>query len=274
MINKKQFKICYTGFNYLRIAITFVRKNGKPLMLPIHYNEKIQGMIYRNLSKSLSDWLHTTGYEKGKRKFKLFTFSRLQGNYKARNGEITFKGPVKLWVGSPNTEILESFATHLVHETEIRLGRNPCELISVEVFMNHAVKSPVRVKTLSPITVYSTLYTPERKRKTYYYSPQESEFSALIIKNITKKLQAFHSENAEIPKPDNASIKPIHVKNRHLSIINYKGFIIKGWMGIYELHLPKPYLSMALDAGLGAKNSQGFGMVEVIETMRPNSTGK
>jgi len=54
----------------------------------------------------------------------------------------------------------------------------------------------------------------------------------------------------------------------------FKGFIIKGWMGIYELHLPETYLSMALDAGLGAKNSQGFGMVEVIETMRPNTTGK
>ena len=117
----------------MRIAILFSGEKGNTLTLPVHYNEKIQGMIYRHLSKPLADWLHESGYAKGKRKFKLFTFSRLQGKYRIRNGEISFFGPVKLWISSPNKDILESFATHLVREPEIRLGRHQCVLISVEV---------------------------------------------------------------------------------------------------------------------------------------------
>ena len=249
----------------MRIAITFIGKREQSLSLPVHYNEKIQGMIYRHLSKSLAEWLHGTGYEQGKRRFRLFTFSRLQGKYKIKNGEISFSGPVKLWVSSPNKDILESFATHLVKESVIRLGRNTCELISVEVMMNRPLKSPVRVRALSPITVYSTLYTPEKRRKTYYYSPQEPEFNTLILKNLSKKLQAFHNSAVEIPEPDGASIRPVHVNTRHLAILKYKNTIIKGWRGIYELNLPEPYLSMAMDAGLGAKNSQGYGMVEVVK---------
>jgi CRISPR-associated endoribonuclease Cas6 len=130
--------------------------------------------------------------------------------------------------------------------------------------MNQSLTPPVRVKTLSPITVYSTLYTPEKKRKTYYYSPQEPGSSTQIINNLAKKLEAFHGGKVEIPEPKGATVRSVYVTNRHLSIINYKGTIIKGWRGIYELDLPEPYLSMALDAGLGAKNSQGFGMVEVV----------
>ncbi len=249
----------------MRIAITFIGKREQSISLPIHYNEKIQGMIYRHLSKTLADWLHGAGYEQGKRRFRLFTFSRLQGKYRIKNGEISFSGLVKLWVSSPNKDILESFATHLVKESVIRLGRNTCELVSVEVMMNRPLKSPVRVRVLSPITVYSTLYTPEKRRKTYYYSPQEPEFNTLILKNLSKKLQAFHNSAVEIPEPDGASIRPVHVNTRHLAILKYKNTIIKGWRGIYELNMPEPYLSMAMDAGLGAKNSQGFGMVEVMK---------
>jgi len=45
--------------------------------------------------------------------------------------------------------------------------------------------------------------------------------------------------------------------------VKYKGTVIKGWMGIYRLKGAVSLLKMALDAGLGAKNSQGFGCVEI-----------
>jgi CRISPR-associated endoribonuclease Cas6 len=133
----------------VRIAISFVPKDEKPLVLSVHYNEKVQGMIYHNLSESLANWLHGEGYQREKRRFRLFTFSRLQGKYRVKNGEITFSGPVRFLMSSPNKDILESFATHLVRQGEIALGRNRCELISVEVLMNQPLTPPVRVKTLS-----------------------------------------------------------------------------------------------------------------------------
>lgn len=44
----------------------------------------------------------------------------------------------------------------------------------------------------------------------------------------------------------------------------FKGTVIKGWTGLYELSLPEPLFQIAYDTGLGSKNSQGFGMVEVV----------
>ncbi len=43
------------------------------------------------------------------------------------------------------------------------------------------------VKTLSPITVYSTLETPDGRKKTYYYNPFKADFKELIIKNLQRK---------------------------------------------------------------------------------------
>jgi len=54
------------------------------------------------------------------------------------------------------------------------------------------------------------------------------------------------------------------VSNRNLVVANFKGTWIKGWTGLYELNLPEPYFTIAYDTGLGAKNSQGFGMVDVV----------
>jgi CRISPR-associated endoribonuclease Cas6 len=39
---------------------------------------------------------------------------------------------------------------------------------------------------------------------------------------------------------------------------------VKGWSGFFELTGHPEFLSFALDAGLGSRNAQGFGMVEVV----------
>jgi len=50
-----------------------------------------------------------------------------------------------------------------------------------------------------------------------------------------------------------------------MKLLIYKGTVIKAWMGIYSLMLPRVLFEIAFDSGIGAKNSQGFGMIEAIE---------
>jgi CRISPR-associated endoribonuclease Cas6 len=50
--------------------------------------------------------------------------------------------------------------------------------------------------------------------------------------------------------------------------MRYRDTVIKAWSGIYELDLPEPFFLLAYDSGLGSKNPQGFGMVEVITDYR------
>ena len=73
-------------------------------------------------------------------------------------------------------------------------------------------------------------------------------------------------ENVALDVPEDAYIRPIKVDTkRNFHIIIFKDFVIKAWSGIYELNMPHPLIKMAYDAGLGSKNSQGFGMWEIVE---------
>ncbi|MBX6764787.1 MAG: CRISPR-associated endoribonuclease Cas6, partial [Rubrobacteraceae bacterium] len=62
-----------------------------------------------------------------------------------------------------------------------------------------------------------------------------------------------------------ASIRPYQVRSADQKVLRFKGTVVKGWMGLYELRMPRPYLQLAYDTGLGSKNSAGFGMFEVIK---------
>jgi len=61
-----------------------------------------------------------------------------------------------------------------------------------------------------------------------------------------------------------AWVKPYKVRSADQKILRFKGTVIKGWTGLYEVKLPEPYFRLAYDVGFGAKNAQGFGMVGVV----------
>ena len=51
-----------------------------PVELPVHYGPLIQGMLYHRMENPLlRNYLHEQGFQFEKRRFKLFTFSRLTG---------------------------------------------------------------------------------------------------------------------------------------------------------------------------------------------------
>jgi CRISPR-associated endoribonuclease Cas6 len=237
--------------------------------LPVHYNGLVQGWIYRHLESSLARKVHLEGWQDGKRQIRFFTFSRLLGDVRVRNGRIRFLDDVRLVLASPLEEFLEDLALALMREGTVCLGDVDFEVTSVEVRHYPELHGPLFLKAVSPITVYSTFETPDGRKKTYYYAPQEPDFEQQVLANLRRKVRAWAGE--DIPE-DGATFSPYRVSTRNLSIVKYKGTVIKGWTGIYRLDAPESYLRMALDAGLGAKNSQGFGCVEVWEPRKKSIT--
>lgn len=248
----------------MRITVEFVTDDGR-LTLPLHYNGEIQGLIYRHLDWAISSRLHDEGISFGKRQFRFFTFSRIVGKYCIAGKQIEFTGPAQIHIGSVHEEILESLVKHLLTSGVILLGEKQCELLRVEVEEKPKINGPVRVKTLSPITTYSTLTTGDDRKKTYYYSPTEHDWEIQLLANLWRKSQALGWDQKDPKGLDGARIKPIRVGKKDVRIVKYKGTVIKGWTGIYELDLPEPFFNLAYDAGLGSKNSQGFGMLKVIQ---------
>ncbi len=257
----------------MRLRVSLAAEGGS-LGVPVQYNHLLQGLIYTNLDRALSEWLHEKGHAYGERRFKLFTFSRLFGKRKASNGRVRFDSPVHFYLGSVDSEVLGSFAEHLLTKPAVRLGNTRCRVVEVGVEPEPRIDpaKPIIVKTLSPITAYSTLQTPEGKKKTYYYAPQEKEWSESLVSNIARKAKALDWATDVDEDLKGAYVKPRKVGKTDQQILSFKGFWIKGWTGLYEVNLPEPYFRLAYDAGFGSKNAQGFGMVRVLEDKKDGGT--
>ncbi|MGC8984884.1 MAG: CRISPR-associated endoribonuclease Cas6 [Thermosulfidibacteraceae bacterium] len=245
----------------MRLRIRLQPQNDE-VTIPIHYNSFIQALIYRHLDRWLSDELHDVGFKDplSKRHIKFFTFSRLLSKEKkVKGGFITFKGDIHLILSSPNDEFIQSFASNLLKNNEIRISDRTFYIQSIEVEPLPEYREKVLIRVLSPITIYSTLFTPDGRKKTYYYSPFEEDFSSLIIKNLERKFRTWYGSDIEA----HGSIRPYRVNSKNQRIVLYENTVIKGWDGIYELCLPKELFKMAFEAGLGAKNSLGFGCIDL-----------
>lgn len=233
-----------------------------PLILPKSHNHLLQGVIYSLLDPLLRRRLHKEGYPYEKRRFKLFTFSRLLGKVKMFREYFQFNPPLKLIISSPKDEILQSLAEGLLKSPEIILGKNTVYIDSINVAARPSFNHKVTIKMLSPITIRSTLYGADGSKKSYYYSPFEKEFCRLIKENLRKKYKIVFNKN--LGNDFEFSIKPKKVPPSCEKIIIYKGTVIKAWMGIYEIKGNPEVIVLSYDTGLGAKNSQGFGCWEKL----------
>ncbi|MEO0255642.1 MAG: CRISPR-associated endoribonuclease Cas6 [candidate division WOR-3 bacterium] len=243
----------------MRIKIILTNSKENNIRLPLHYNYLIQSFIYKNIGEELAKFLHDEGFEYGKRKFKMFVFSRIfSKEFYIFKKEIIFDKEISFFLSSPLNEFISKFAENLLKNPEFEINRNFLTLKRIDVIQPIFPRKKEKIKMLSPLTCYSTLYKKESK-KTYYYSPFEREFEILIKENLRKKFEAFFKKSFEF----DFKIRPLEVDKNSEKIINYKGTVIKGWLGTYEVESEPEIIKFAYDAGLGSKNSQGFGMFEI-----------
>ncbi|MCD6575438.1 CRISPR-associated endoribonuclease Cas6 [Candidatus Aerophobetes bacterium] len=253
----------------MRLTITLQSSGPASLVkLSLHYNYALQSFIYHHISTHLANFIHNKGYRYEGRVFRLFTFSRMVGKYwiEKKDQTIVFSSPFKFQISSPVEEFIQEFAETLARVPDVSIENRSLLVSSIEVHFSPFITSPVFVRMLSPVTCYSTLLTADGKKKTYYFSPFEEEFSRLIRENIFKKYVSFYQRK---PASSEFSILPAKVDKRSEKIIKYTPHrasytIVKGWMGVYKLEGNPELIRLAYDAGLGAKNSQGFGMFEIM----------
>ncbi len=169
----------------LRCIITFL--SASKFVLPIAYNSLVQGFIYNHIDEVLSSWLHNEAISFEKRRFRFFTFSRLIGSYRLKEKKIEFSGPVKLYIGTIHKVVLQSLVENLLKNPSIKLGESSCEIQSIEIEPIPASNGPTLVRTLSPITIYSTLKGADGKKKTYYYSPFEKDWEGKLLDNLRRR---------------------------------------------------------------------------------------
>lgn len=246
----------------MRVSIEFAGE--KDLLLPIQYNHIVQGFLYNHMTDiDFSDFLHNEGFKYEKRKFKLFTFSRLEGEFSILRNEnkIKIKPPFKLTVASPIDEFIFDISQNMFKRDYCEFNSQRYKLNSLNIDSPPAFKDSARIKFISPVVMYSTIEEKGLKY-TYYYSPWDDNFSLLLLSNLLKKYELIYGEKLLDPY---FKLYPIGEKNnKYQKIIKYKDTVIKGWMGIYDVECSPDLLKLSYYTGLGSKNSQGFGCFEIL----------
>jgi len=230
------------------------------IVLPKSYNHLLQSFFYRNMDPILSKFLHDIGFVYGKRRFKLFTFSKIIGNMVKKDrkkGLVYFEPNITLYFASPLMDLISSSVKTFLKKENLFIGKNKLHLEAIEVIKPN-IDEEITVRCLSPITVYRTPL--EGNRKFIYKSPWQEEFYELIKNNLIKKYELVYGKNFK----GEIEIKPVKIDKKYKKKIIYKGTLIEAWEGYYKLSGNKEIIVLALEAGLGAKNSAGFGMVERV----------
>lgn len=224
--------------------------------IPFSYHHYLQGMIYHAIEDSSSVALHDQGI--GESNYKYFTFSELKGPYINSGKGIRFTKPAYLYITSASASMLNHLYIEFMENPKVRIGRNTFNIIGIEPINDDVIfneNNHYVLRTLSPITCYKT----DRKGYTTYFDARSSDFEDSIISNLQKKFKAlFESDDDEfIEFIDIRKIKEVKVK--------YKNVLYVAYNLEMEAKISDEYLRLLLHSGLGAKNSAGFGMMELIK---------
>lgn len=229
------------------------------IILPVHYNNILQGFIYKNIDEDLANFLHDGGYIVNGRNFKLFTFSRVLTKGKIEGKNFNFGKEIELMIGSPLEIFCKSIVNHMLINDNLFLGKNNIKVNNLEIIDTKIDKEEIIVATLSGIVTYSTMTSQDGRKYTNYFKSYNSDFERIVKENILKKYQALYNSELE-----NAKFEIELIGEEKQSTVYYKKTIIKGVSGRYKLKGSKELLGLGLSAGIGNKNSQGFGMIRKL----------
>lgn len=239
--------------------LTFSSTDKKDIILPFNYEEYIQALLYKIIdNKKFSDFLHNTGYKLQNRSYKMFAFSKILEKPVINKEEkfFYFQKNITIAISSIKNEFLNSiFQSILINKDMLFLGSNNVTISNIKsVHINPSENELVR--TLSPICCYSTATLADGRKRTIYYHPKDKDFLISVKNNLMHKYEALYGSKLNDP---HFSVEPeVNIKEK---VINYKGTIIKSYSGTFKLKGSIELMQIAFEAGLGAKNSQGFGLI-------------
>ncbi|HBT39929.1 MAG: CRISPR-associated protein, Cas6 family [Thermotoga sp. 50_1627] len=245
----------------MRVYINF---EFDKLELPVEYNHILHAFVLNLIEDDeLRYFIHEEGYRYQKRKYKMYCFSRLLGNFQLNQDRktIKFHESVTLIVSSFDDNLIELLVDKLSRFETLHLGENKIRPSKITLF-DLPPTNFIQVSTKSPVTVYSTI--EERGKKiTLYHNPESEDFIRILKENLKRKYLAIFGDESE----SNFDIEIQHVGEQPRKVVVvYKGTRISGWLTSFDLKGPYQILKLAYDTGIGSKNSIGFGCIELISS--------
>jgi CRISPR-associated endoribonuclease Cas6 len=236
------------------MQIKLLLKPRIPLKIPFNYNHQLQSAIYAKLKENGNSGVwHNQGISSDG-KFKAFVFGELKGDYVIKNKQICFEEYITLEVRSTNFKFFDELQRCLELKPTIKLYDTVIDVLKIGLSNVHINKNQVIFESVSPVVV--------RKKQldgsTVYLKPDEPEFVNNLKRNFCEKYKAIYKE-----QPEEIEIIPLGEHKK--TVTQYKGIWVTGYSGNYCVKGNSKSLELIYNSGLGIKNSQGFGLVNIIE---------
>jgi CRISPR-associated endoribonuclease Cas6 len=251
----------------MRVKLTFMASK-RNAMLPLSYNHAVAGLIYRTIDKASEEFaarLHDEGYEADRRRFKLFTFSRLFARRSRVIGDrLMLESPeVTLQVSSAVGDFIGHFVSGLFQSEGLDIAGSEFTLAEAETIAPPEFSERMSFRALSPITE-SVRDEQNRVR----YLNLEDDWSEVIRRNLVRKYQALYGREPSDGRLhwewDEAYIAEAAKRNRRPSVLIEvsEGIKVRGWLVPFTIEGSKELLELGYEAGYGKSNAMGFGMAE------------
>lgn len=252
-----------------KLKLSVNQDNGNAL--PINYMYELSSAIYHILSLADDDyatWLHSNGYQDEKKKFKLFTFSRLfipDFSLDTKNGRLLINSSSVDWFLAFLPENgTKAFIKGIFIDQKFTIGDKISKVsftvseIDLLPSINDNEKE-MDFDTLSPICI--SLKMEDGKVK--YLSPLDESFSKGLLQGLLSKYKAYSGK--DFPGETYCDIHLLSEPKSHL--ITIKSFTpqetkVKGYSFRFSIRVPFELLTIAYEGGIGEKCSLGFGMLK------------
>ncbi len=240
----------------MQLLLSFHSENS--IVFPLAYRQYIQGVVYRALKLSYEE-LHDGGYVYSGKAYKLFTFGQLCGNYTIKGKTICFTDTVNLEIRSHDSRIILSLIRFFEKGSKVMICSNFLTVVECRLYDERIFSSHVKIRAVSPLVSYVT----ENDDHTIFFSPDDDEFYRLLMNNAKRKYLSCHKTNESAPEIEITSVGTPFKKQ----VTSFKTTYITGYLGELYMKSSPEMISFLYDTGLGAKNSQGFGMFSITELL-------
>lgn len=244
----------------MRLRISLKTLNDDYL-IPYNYSHILSAIIYRKIADlNLASDLHAS------KDFKHFTFSQINVPRRkpSRNGIISRDGRFHFYISSPHDYLIQSMVEGYLDDPQIIFRGDNIMVEQVELLKqpNFKKNSPVKMKTLSPVIAR----IKREDDRIWDLNPGDLRFYTALQQNLIKKYNSFYADsnyNGDeyvkiVPEMDSVKRKRITIEKNGTQT-HHRAYLMR-----FEVEADERLVKFAYDAGLGEKNSMGFGMVDSI----------
>lgn len=244
-------------------------------VLPINYQYELSAAIYRIIKRgdnNFADWLHNEGYGDSHKRFKHFTFSNLiVQHYKIDGDRIKLNdNTISFYISFYANNITEPFITGLFEDQQLNISDQKSgvdfNITQVEKIKDPAFGKEILFNTISPVVVS---IKKENYRYATYLSPEDVNYQEQLMKNLIEKYWSVNSNsmNSIMNSGESFEFKLLNKPRQKLITIKSgtpQETRIKGFQYKCQLKAPVELIKTAYYAGIGEKNSLGFGFGEEV----------